>query len=138
MKRQFARRYGRRRGTVIIMIAVLLLVAASIVAAVVQLVLADARQFANDRLAIQAERLAEAGLARGAARHARDVAYAGENWNIELVEGEAGEVVIALSESEGVTTLLAKAVFPAGTSRAARATRSTTLAQAVENEPATP
>src|SRR5688572_11062474 len=77
-----AGRAGRRtrRGTILIVVMVMLLVAASIAGAVMRGMLLDARQLATDRQAMQADRLAEAGLARAKARLAADSGYAGEEW----------------------------------------------------------
>lgn len=123
----------RRRGTVLVVLVVLLLVAVSIAGAVLRAVLLDARQFATDRQAVQADRLAEAGLARAAARLAGDPSYSGEEWMVELAAGERATVVITLAESGGRRTVEAAAVYPAGSDRAVRSRRSAVLTTNAEN-----
>ncbi len=119
---------SRRRGTILIVLAVLLLVAASIAGAVMQAALIDARQLATDRNAVQADRLAEAGLARAAARLTSDPGYRGEEWDIDLAGGERGKVVVTVVDSEAGRTVEAAAVYPVDSDRLVRSRRSAVIA----------
>ena len=116
----------RRRGTVLIIAVVLLLVATGLSAELLRGVVADARQLRSDCQTVQAERLAEAGLARAAVRLAADRSYTGEEWTVQLPDG-AGLVRIRITDSGGNRSVQATAVWPAGKSRPATLTRSAIL-----------
>jgi Tfp pilus assembly protein PilX len=69
-----------RRGIALAVAIVTLLVVSLVAAAVLQSLVASHRQTRQDALALQAEWLAEAGLARGEWQLARDATYTGEIW----------------------------------------------------------
>ncbi len=116
---------AQRSGTVLIVVAVLLLVTAAIAAAVLQAVLLDARQHQRERFALQADRLAEAGLARAAIRRASDPAYDGETWQVELAGDETASVAIRIIDGDANPVFEAVATFPADSERPVRSTRRT-------------
>lgn len=71
---------GKRRGVALAVALVTLLVVSLVAAAVLQSLVAAQRQSRQEAWALQAEWLAEAGLARGEWQLARDAAYDGETW----------------------------------------------------------
>lgn len=121
-----SRRSGRR-GAILVVLIVLLLVAASIAGAVLRAILIDARQFTTDRQVVQADRLAEAGLGRAAARLGADPTYAGEEWAAELAGGDRGTVVITVTSSDGRRTVEAAASYPAGDGQGVRSRRAVVI-----------
>ncbi|MGC1273829.1 MAG: hypothetical protein WBC44_08995 [Planctomycetaceae bacterium] len=112
-----------RRGTVLVIVVVLLLVTASIAGAVMRAALLDARQFTIDRNALQADRIAEAGLDRASMRLNVDPNYDGETWTAPLPNGETGSVVLRLTGDGQQRTLEATATYPAESERPVRSTR---------------
>jgi hypothetical protein len=112
---------------VLVIVVVLLLVATAITGALMRSALLDARQFTTDRRAFQADRLAEAGVARAAARLAGDPGYTGEDWAVELPANEKGAVAIHVKGESGRRTVEAVATFPIETDRSVRSRRSAVL-----------
>jgi hypothetical protein len=90
---------------------------------------------------VQAERLAEAGLARAVARRAADPQYQGEIWSItaaELGGRNGGEVRIRFEPTDNAATQRVEAVaeFPAGAVRQIKFTKHRVLLNApAGNEP---
>lgn len=113
----------RRRGTVLVVVVVLLFVTASIAGAVLRASLLDARQYATDRKALQADRLAEAGLARATAYLELDPEYDSEEWIAELPGGESATVSIRVTEADGGRTIEAVALYPNNSDRPVRSRR---------------
>jgi len=108
---------------------VLLLVTMGIAAALMRAAIADIRQIVIDRWAMQADRLAEAGLARAAAMLGENDSYGGETWTPELPSEESATVAIAVERTEGRLTVTAVATYPSNGDRPVRARRSYTRAQ---------
>jgi hypothetical protein len=75
-----ASRAGSRRAIALVVALVTLLVVSLVAAAVMQSLVAAHRQSRQELWALQAQWLAEAGLARGERQLASDAAYAGETW----------------------------------------------------------
>jgi Tfp pilus assembly protein PilX len=119
----------RRRGTVLIVLMVLLLVTTSLAIAVMQAAMVDARQFATDANALQADRLAEAGIARAAALKASNPDFKGDEWTVELPGGKSGTVTVQLKEAAGGLTFESVATYPASGPRLVRSRRTLALAQ---------
>ncbi|MBA3316008.1 MAG: hypothetical protein M3552_19100 [Planctomycetota bacterium] len=120
---------GRRRGTVLIILMVLLLVTISIAIAVMQAALVDSRQFSTDAKALQADRLAEAGLSRATALRTADPDLAGDDWTVELPGGATGSVSSRIKETPGRLIVESVATFPATGVQRVRSRRSVILAQ---------
>ena len=118
---------SHRRGTVIVIVVVLLLVAAAIAGSIFQAVRLDVRQFPADRRSLQADRLAEAGLARAMAASAANPSYEGEEWRPDLPDGETGVVSIRVNASADGRAVSAIATFPASGDRPARARRANSV-----------
>ena len=112
-----------RRGTILVVVVVLLFVTAAIAGAVLRASMLDARQYTTDRKALQADRLAEAGLARAAARLGLDPEYDGEEWTAELPGDESATVSIRITEADGGRTIEAVAVYPNDSDRPVRSRR---------------
>ena len=112
-----------RRGTIVVIVMVMLLVAMSIAIAVLQAATFDARQFVTERRALQADRLAEAGLARGMLRM-NDESDQSEDWQIELPDGTTATVSIRSQQNDGRRTIEAVATYPADAERPVRSRRS--------------
>lgn len=105
-------------------VMVLLLVTMSIALAVFQATLLDARQFRTDANALQADRLAEAGLARADRLFDSDPAFQGDEWSVELPDGDRGRVVTRIEESSDGVVIEAIATFPVDGTRSVRSRRS--------------
>jgi type II secretory pathway component PulK len=104
-----------RRGAALVMAMVALLVVSLVAAALVQSLLAAHRQSHRYADQLQAQWLAEAGLARAVAKLNADAAYPGEVWQASLAPGEvneaeAGQVTIAVEPATKKITV--EAVYP--------------------------
>ena len=117
------RRDPNRRGTVIVVVVVLLLVTAAIAAAVLRAAIVDIRQFTVDQQALQADRLAEAGLGRAAAQLRSNPDYQGEEWIATLPGERTGKVTIRVKGSAGEKQIESVATFPEGSPRPVRSRR---------------
>lgn len=105
---------------VLVCLFVLLLLGASILHTVTSF----RRQVRVEAQRAQAERLAAAGIERGAAQRQSNGSYAGETWHVPAAELDGvndAEVRVTVERGEsGAVTIRASATFPAGspTSRA--------------------
>jgi len=123
---------SRRPGTVLVIVMVLLLVTMSIALAVFQAAIFDARQFRTDACALQADRLAEAGLGRVQQLLRSDAAFQGDEWTVELPGGDAGRVVTHVEETSDGLAIEAIATFPLEGTRSVRARRSHVLTHSAQ------
>ncbi len=118
---------SRRSGTVLVIVMVLLLVTMSIAVAVFQATIFDARQFRTDANALQADRLAEAGLERAGQMLRADSAFRGDEWTVELAGSERGRVVTRIEDTSDGLKIEAIATFPLEGTRSVRSRRSDTV-----------
>lgn len=123
MRRRSPTRSTSRQGTVLVIVVVLLLVTASIAGAVMRAALLDARQFTIDRNALQADRIAEAGLDRALMRLDADPDYDGETWTVSLPDGDTATVVLRFTGDGPQRMFEAVATYPADSERPVRSTR---------------
>ena len=115
-----------RKGAVLVMALVAITLLAIVGGALVRLAAVERKTVdlqARDR---QARRLAEAGVARAAARLANDPAYRGETWSLagaEAVAGRPAQVTIEVSEisdKPGWRSITAAADYPSDSIERAR------------------
>jgi hypothetical protein len=114
---------SRRSGAILLIVMVLLLVTMSIALAVFQATIVDARQFRTDACALQADRLAEAGLERAQRLAGSNASFRGDEWNVELPGGDRGRVVTHIEETSDGLAIEAVATFPIEGTRSVRARR---------------
>jgi Tfp pilus assembly protein PilX len=100
LRRSLAR---HRRGVALAVALVTLLVVSLVAAAVLQSLVAAQRQARQEAWALQAEWLAEAGLARGEWQLARSSTYTGETW-LAPIGDAAGSSEVAAEQSDPETT----------------------------------
>jgi hypothetical protein len=108
---------------------VLLLVTMSIAVAVFQATLIDARQFRTDANALQADRLAEAGLTRAGRLLDADPNFRGDEWSVDLAGTDRGRVVTRVERSSEGFTVEVLATFPLDGTRSVRSRRELLLEQ---------
>lgn len=134
MRRHFlpvARTQGAppRRGAIAIIAMIAILLASAVGAAVLKTSLADRQVVQSQQDRLQADWLAESGLARADARLASDPEYRGETWTIpagELGDLARGSVVIRVESDAGrprVRRVTAAAVYRRGESVQSRSTK---------------
>ena len=75
-----------RRGVFMVVVMICLLVGSLIVGALLKLALLQSRQLVQEQARVQAEWLADSGLARAASQLAGDSDYAGETWTIPAAD----------------------------------------------------
>lgn len=114
---------SRRSGAILVIVMVLLLVTMSIALAVFQATIIDSRQFRTDACALQADRLAEAGLDRAQRLAGSNAAFRGDEWNVELPGGDRGRVVTHIEETSDGLAIEAVATYPIEGTRSVRARR---------------
>lgn len=117
-----------RRGAVLVMAMVALLVVTLVAGALVRSLIATHRQSHRYADELQAQWLAEAGLARATAKLRADGAYQGEIWQASVApamssEADSGEVTIAVDPATKKITALA--VYPTDEHRRVLVTRET-------------
>ena len=97
--------------------------------AILQGLISEQRQLRAGEPAVQADYLAEAGLARAKAQLGKDPAYRGETWSVaadDLNGIDAGSVLIEVkpeAETERVFTIQTQADFPHDSTYRARKSR---------------
>ena len=116
-----------RRGTVLVIVMVLLLVTMSIALAVFRAAVIDARQFRTDANALQADRLAEGGLARADRLLHSNPTFQGDEWSIDLPNGGRARVVTHVERSSDRIEIEAIATFPLEGTRSVRSRRGHTF-----------
>lgn len=121
-----------REGAALMLCLVLLAVTAVMTGVSVQRVLKTREQQLRNEEYVQAVRLAESGLRRAVARHARDPKYAGETWDVpaELLNGRSARIIIARAVDDSKPdelTWAATAEFPVTASQPVRVTRGVTV-----------
>jgi type II secretory pathway component PulK len=97
------------------MAMVALLVVSLVAAALVQSLLAAHRQSHRYADQLQAQWLAEAGLARAVAKLNADAAYQGEVWQAPLTSGESGETSmgqVTITVDPTTKEITVEAVYP--------------------------
>jgi len=104
-----------RRGAALVMAMVALLVVSLVAGALVRSLLTAHRQSHRYADQLQAQWLAEAGLARAAAKLSADEAYQGEVWQASLgtgqpAEADSGQVTITVEPTTKKITV--EAVYP--------------------------
>ena len=115
-----------RRGAVLVMALIALTLLTIIGAALVRLAVMETKAIDLRLRGCQARRLAEAGVARGAARLANDPGYRGETWSLagaDWPSGVAAQVTIEigeLSDKPGWRHITATADFPSDSASRAR------------------
>jgi len=114
---------GSRRGAALVMAMVALLVVSLVAAGLVRSLLAAHRQSHRYAHELQAQWLAEAGLARAAAKLHADAAYQGETWQAELAE--SGQVTITIEPA--TKKISVEAIYPIEEHRRVLARRESTL-----------
>ena len=114
---------SRRRGAALVLAMVVLLVVSLVSAALVQSQLSAHRQSRRYADELQAHWLAEAGLARAAARLRADATYAGETWPAPVTDGLAASVTIVVDSNQKKITV--QAVYPADEHRRVLVSRET-------------
>lgn len=119
----------RRRGTVLIVLMVFLLVTVSIAIAVMRAALVDARQFNTDAKSLQADRLAEAGIARALSLRTTNAEFTGDEWQIEFAGREPGVVRTQVSTADERVTIESVATYPASGDRRVQSRRQVILEQ---------
>lgn len=100
-----------RRGATLVLAMVVLLVVSLVAAALVQSHLAAHRQSGRYADELQAQWLAEAGLARAVAKLHADAAYQGETWQAEVADDLQAEVKIVV-DSSAPKKIAVEAVYP--------------------------
>lgn len=101
-----------RRGTVTVVALVVLVVLAGMLGQHVRRVLMDRRQFRQEAMHLQAEKLASAGLDLAVAARLEDPEWSGMNWNLPvgtIHQTNSAEVVIGIQDD--VCTVVAR--YPA-------------------------
>ncbi len=105
---------GPRRGAALVMAMVALLVVTLVAGALVRSLVASHRQSHRYADELQAQWLAEAGLARAAAKLQADANYPGEVWNVPLGDNsdsaDSGQVTISVKDTTKRITV--EAVYP--------------------------
>jgi hypothetical protein len=122
----------RRYGAAVVAIIALFVVSLTLFGLWAQSSIRGRQQLATRQFRWQAERLAEAGLARAAARRAADPAFRDETWKVpadQLKERHAAEVRIHVErdQNRGVTVFEATAVYPIEAARNAKVTKRSEL-----------
>jgi hypothetical protein len=124
----------RRRGSLIVPVLICFVLIMLVSAALLQLTFAERGLARQEERRLQSEWLAEAGLARAAAKLARDRGYAGEAWELspkDLDAREPGRVTITVETPDGKPgerRVSAQADYPLRPELRARTTRSLVLA----------
>ena len=119
------RKVQARRGAVLVMALIALTLLTIIGAALVRLAVMETKAIDLRLRGCQARRLAEAGVARGAARLASDPGYRGETWTLSRADWPAGvpaQVTIEIGETDkpGWRRITATADFPSDAASRAR------------------
>ena len=114
-----------RRGAVLVMALVALTLLTIIGAALVRLAVMETKSIDVRLRGCQARRLAEAGVARAAARLASDPDYRGETWSLSRADWPAGlaaQVTIEIGETDkpGWRRITATADYPSDAAVRAR------------------
>jgi hypothetical protein len=115
-----------RPGFVLVAIVVMITLAMGLYGLWAKAAIAQHRSLDGEALRMQAERLAESGVARAIDRHAADPDYSGETWSIrveELYGRGPAEVRIRVQTTGDEYHVSVTADFPAGTVRRARVTK---------------
>jgi hypothetical protein len=119
-------RRGRRRGFILIIMIVLFAICATLFTLWARSAVHEQARLVGEGRRLQAERLAEAGIARAVARRAADPQYDGETWSIsaaDLDDLRAAEVQIHVTSADDATCVEATAIHPLETERRAQVTR---------------
>ena len=101
-----------RRGAVTVVALVVLVILAAMLAQHVRRVVSDRRQFRQDTLHMQAEKLAEAGLLMATSARQKDPAWSGFTWDLPagtIHQTNTAEVTIQMQDE--VCTVVAR--YPA-------------------------
>jgi hypothetical protein len=122
------RRRRRRYGAALVAIIALFAISLALFGLWAQNSIRMRQQLATRQLRWQAERLAEAGLARATARLYADAVFRDETWKLpadQLQDRHAAEVRIRVvpDENRGVSLLEATAVYPIEAARSAKVTK---------------
>jgi type II secretory pathway component PulK len=109
-----------RRGAALVMAMVALLVVSLVAGALVRSLLTAYRQSHRYADQLQAQWLAEAGLARAAAKLSADASYQGEVWHASLAPGEeneaeSGQVTITVEPATKKVTV--ESIYPIAETR---------------------
>lgn len=132
-------RFGNR-GSVVVAVVVCLVAITTICGALLRVGLAERRTLRAEEHRLQAEWLAESGIARAAARLAASNDYAGETWEVpaELMGGASPglvKIVVTAVESEPRDRLvIVQADYPSGTDRRSRLSKRIIVEQASQTE----
>lgn len=113
-----------------VMTVVVIVVSAMLAATMVQIALAQRKQFETERRRVQAEWYAQAGLDRAAAARARSADYQGETW--QIVEQAAGrtrsaQVEISINRDDVQPRLTVVVEYPVGDVQRVRCRREQTI-----------
>jgi Tfp pilus assembly protein PilX len=106
---------GSRRGAVLVMAMVALLVVTLVAAALVRSLIATHRQSHRYADELQSQWLAEAGLARAAAKLQTDAAYQGEVWQASVAPPESNEAdngQVAITVDPTTKKITVEAIYP--------------------------
>ncbi|HUY91369.1 MAG TPA: PilX N-terminal domain-containing pilus assembly protein [Pirellulales bacterium] len=120
------RQSQNRRGAVLVIALVAITIFAMVGGALVRLAVMERKTVDGQQRQRQARRLAEAGVARAAARLASDPAYRGETWSLagaEAVAGQPAQVTIEVNEvpeKPGWRRITAAADYPSDAAARAR------------------
>jgi hypothetical protein len=115
-----------RPGFVLVTIVVVIALAMSLFGLWAKAAIGQHRWLDVAALQMQAERLAEAGIARAVDRHTADPEYSGETWTIPAAELQSrgpAEVRIQIEATGDELHVSVTADFPAGADRRARVTK---------------
>jgi len=116
----------RRRGAVTIVAMVVLMILAGLIAQQVSRALSDRRHSRQQVLHLQAEKLADAGLALAATSFAADLAWTGTTWKVpagHVHQTNSAEVTIRVQD--GICTVVSR--YPANTETPFQVTRTRKL-----------
>ncbi len=115
-------RSATRRGAVTIVALLVLLILAGMLGQHVRRVLMERRQFRQEVLHLQAEKLADAGIALAVSSHKKDPTWTGVTWNLvpgSIHQTNSAEVVITVKDE----TFTVVARYPANSELPFQVTR---------------
>ena len=99
-------RPSKRRGSVTVVALVVLVILAGLVGQHVRRVLMERRQFRQETLNLQAEKLADAGMSMAILARKKDAAWRGVTWNLPSgVIHQTNSADVAIQVQEGICTV---------------------------------
>ena len=99
-------RPSKRRGSVTVVALVVLVILAGLVGQHVRRVLMERRQFRQEILQLQAEKLADAGMDLAISARKKDAAWHGVTWNLPSgVIHQTNSADVAIQVQEGICTV---------------------------------